>query len=172
MCGFGSVARRDADASASACEQSSGPGSDRPRSSDNDSSATTHIADGLRELCDGCDGGGVRAVGVEHNRHAKRPEERLLDRGQQPLTGGHVITADENRGVMKIFGTTSEHCTMHEVADGVRGDATVAHDLVRTGVIGDDAIEHARRSRAVEVKQELSHSSLLAGGWVLVLVAG
>ena len=71
----------------------------------------------------------------------------------------------------RSFGPAREDRAVDEVADGVDGHAAVAQYLVRTAVVRDDAIEHARRRRAVEVQKDLTHTNG-AGGWVLVLVAG
>ena len=102
---------------------------------------------------DGGDGRRVRPVRVEHDRHAHRAEERLAHGGEQPLAGGHVGAADEDRGVVQVLRTAREDRAVHEIADRVFGHAAVAHDLVGAAVVGDDAVEDAGVRRGVELQE-------------------
>jgi hypothetical protein len=52
---------------------------------------------------------------------------------------------------------------VHEIADVVYGDATVAHDLVGATVERDDTIEDAGKRRGVELKQEFLHGERGSG---------
>ena len=71
------------------------------------------------------------------------PKNDLAHGREQPFAGRHVGAADEDRGVVQVFGSAREDGAVHEIADRVFGDAAVAHDLVGAAVEGDDAIEDA-----------------------------
>ena len=123
-----------------------------------------HVAGGLLQLGDRGDGRGVRSVRVEHHRDAHRTEERLAHGREQPLAGGHVGAADEDRGVVQILRAAREDRAVHEVADRVLGDAAVAHDFVGAAVVGDDAVEDAGMRRGVELEEEFAHGRIDAEG--------
>ena len=80
--------------------------------------AAGDLADRASQLRDCSPGGRVRPVWVEHHRHPHRAEERLRDRGEQSLAGGHVGAADEDRGVVEIFRPAGEDGAVHENALG------------------------------------------------------
>ena len=66
------------------------------------------------------------------------PNNGLLHGREQPLAGGHVGAADEDRGVVQVLRAAREDRAVHEIADGGLGHAAVAHDAVGAAVVGDD----------------------------------
>ena len=51
---------------------------------------------------------GVRAVGVEHDRDAERPEEALLHRREHRLALRHVAAADEDRRRLLVLAAAGD----------------------------------------------------------------
>ena len=96
------LARRDGHVGAGLRQQAGGAHADRTGGGGDDRAAALDVAR-LLQLDDRGDGGGVRAVRVEHHRDAHRAEERLFHDLEQPLAGGHVGAADEDRGVVQVL---------------------------------------------------------------------
>ena len=111
------------------------------------------IAGGLPELCDRGHSRRVRSVRIEHDRDPHWTEECLAYRSEQPFSGRHIRSADEDCSVVKVFRTAREDRTVHEIADGLFGDAAVAQDFVGAGVERDNTIEDAGVRRAVELQE-------------------
>ena len=65
---------------------------------------------------DGGGGGGVRAVRVEHDRHAQPVlrDEVLPHLGQHRLAGGHVRPADEDGGAVQVLRPAGEDAAVDE----------------------------------------------------------
>ena len=100
-------------------------------------------------------GGGrrVRAVRIEHHRHAHRPEKALARFGEQLLAGRDVAAADEHGRVLQIGRAAREHRAVHEVAHGVGRHAAVPEQLIDARIDRDDAVEHARLRVGVEAER-------------------
>ena len=125
------------------------PGDDGPMALD--------VARRLSELRDRGHSRRVRSVRIEHDRNPHWTEERLAYCREQPLSGRHIRSADEDCGVVKVFRTAREDRAVHEIADGLLGDAAVAQDFVGAGVERDNAIEDAGVRRAVELQEDFAH---------------
>ncbi len=117
----------------------------------------------MLQLCHGRDGGGVRSVRVEHDGDAHRAEEGLAHGGEEPLAGGHVGAADEDRRVAKVFRTSGKDRAVHEIPDGIFRDAPIAHHLVGASVVGDNAVEDAGVGRAVQLQKQFAHGGNRGG---------
>ena len=98
----------------------------------------------------GTHGGGrgrVRAVGVEHHRDAQAElrEHVLPHFREHSFAGGHVGAADEDRRAVQILRPAREDAAVDQRHHVLRRDAAVAEHVLRAGVDGHDAIEHARQ---------------------------
>ncbi len=102
-------------------------------------------------------GGGVGPVRVEHDRDLERLEQRILRHREELLACRHVAAADPDRRVVKILHAAREDAAVNQIADVRFGHATIAHDDVGAGIIGDDLIEYAGEAGAIELEQELAH---------------
>src|SRR3954447_4704005 len=118
------------------------------------------VAECLLDFDDGCDGGRVGAVRVQHDRHRERRKQGILGHRQELFAGGHVVTADPDGGVMQVLGTSGEDAPVDQIPNITFGHSTITHHDVGAGIVRNDLIERARESRAVELKQELTHGTL------------
>ena len=82
-----------------------------------DSQAMYRATDCLHDLHHGGNCGGIGAVGVEHHGDSHRTEERLSHRLQEGVSGRHVRSADEDRGVFQVFGAAREDATVDELTN-------------------------------------------------------
>jgi hypothetical protein len=89
-------------------------------------------------------------------KNAARTAEELFARH-------HICAADEDGGLVQILRSSREDGAVHEVANRVCRDATVAHHFVRAAIERDDAIKYAWVTRGVELQQKFAHGTAGAG---------
>ena len=140
-------------------EKASRANAHRTRAGEDDDTRARHIAKRLLNPDDRRNGRRVRAVRVEHDRHAHGTEERFLHFGEHALTHGHVGAADEDRRVVQILRPAREDRAVDEIAHRVFSDAAIRHHVVGTAIARDDAIEDAGMRRAIELNEELLHTT-------------
>src|SRR5947209_5044776 len=75
---------------------------------------------------------------------------------QQRLSQRDIATANEDGGVLEILGPAREYGTVHQLARLLELHRTIAADLVRPRVHGDDAVECARLRIAIELDEDLA----------------
>ncbi len=110
------------------------------------------------DLHDGRGGRGVAPVGVEHDRHAHRPEEGAPSLPQHGLAFGDIGATDEDGRVLQVGDAPCEHRPVDEIPNLLRLDSPILEQHLHARVAGRDGVEHAGRPIAVQLKQYLPHS--------------
>src|SRR6516225_6187100 len=91
-------------------------------------------------------GGGIGAGRIQADGKAPdqlRPEVAAGPL-QDPFTRANIVAADKNRGSMQILGTARKNRAMDQVAHLLRLDASIAENLIYSGIDGHHAVERAR----------------------------
>ena len=147
-----------------ASQQLGGAQADRPDAYDRRASALRSTT--LRTRATAAADGGVRAVGVEHDRRAERVEEELLRGGEDRLAVADLRAPDPEGGAGQALRTAREHRALDDVGEVVGRDPGVGDDDVDLGVVGRDGVERAGVGVGVQLDQDPLHegSSLRGSG--------
>ena len=103
----------------------------------------------------GCRGGGVRAIGVQHDRDPHWTKKAIFDRLEDHFTRGHITATNKDGRVVEIFGATSKHATVDQTLNLIRFDFGMTKQLLNIGIHRDDRVKNTALLVGVQLNQNL-----------------